>query len=147
MTERFKLAPAAAAVVLVSLLSGCLSFPDPAPPQSDCDADDPRVGQTAEFVDTFIHNVHGTARIADNCTIVIENFTYDGIGLDVRVVGVVDGDFANPTILTSDIRRDGGYSNETLEIPLPEGVTLDDVPTISIMCVPFTYSFGHGTFQ
>jgi hypothetical protein len=43
------------------------------------------VGQTGEFVDTFIHNVHGTARIVDNCTSVIENFTYDGIGLDVRV--------------------------------------------------------------
>jgi hypothetical protein len=139
--------PTLIVMALALLAGGCLSFPDPAPPQTDCGADDPRVGQTAELTDTFIHNVHGTARIVDNCTIVIENFTYDGIGLDVRVVGVVDEDFSNPTILTADIRRVGGYDNETLQIPLPEGVTLDDVPTISIMCVPFTFSFGDGTFE
>jgi hypothetical protein len=136
-----------ALLVLTLAVGGCPTFPDPATPQTGCDADDPRVGQAAEFTNTFIHNVHGTARIVDNCTIVIENFTYDGIGLDVRVVGIVDGDFSNFTILTSDIRRAGGYTDETLEVPLPEDVTLDDAPTISIMCVPFSFSFGHATFQ
>jgi hypothetical protein len=128
-------------------VGGCPAVPDPAAYQSGCGSDDARVGQTAEFVNTFIHNVHGTARIVDNCTIVIENFTYDGIGLDVRVVGIANGDASNPTVLTADIRRPGGYNNETLTVPLPEGVTLDDCDQLSIMCIPFKFSFGYATFE
>lgn len=127
--------------------SGCYLCPEVPTPERNCGADDPRVGLTAEFINTFIHNVHGTARIVDNCTIVIEGFIYDGLGLDVRVVGVVHNDFGHPTVLTPNIVRAGGYQGETLTVKLPEGVTLDDCETISIMCVPITTSFAHAAFR
>jgi len=133
---------------LALLLSSCAAVPEVGPPQGDCAADDPRIGRTAELENTFIHGIQGTARIVSNCTIVIENFFYDGIGFDVRIVGVKDGDFANPTVLSpGNLVRAGGYTDQTLTVTLPEGVTLDDVPTISVMCVPFRFSFGAGTFS
>ncbi len=134
--------------LLMALLiaAGCRSVPDPASPQANCGTDDPRIGMTAPLT-TRLHGVQGTARIVDNCTIVIENFSYDGIGIDVRVVGVRNGDIAGGIPLTGDIRRPQGYSNETLTVPLPQGVTLDDVPEIAIVCVTFNVNFGEGQFR
>jgi len=133
---------------LVALSVGCCEIPDPAPPQTDCGDDDPRVGQSGEF-NNHVHGIAGTARIVDNCTIVVDDFYYDGIGIDVRFIGVVDGDFMNGTILTDDIRRVGGYKGETFTITLPEGVTLDDVPVLSVNCVGscVNFSFGEAVFQ
>jgi len=116
------------------------------PSQSSCGSDDPRVGYIAELTDRFIHGVSGTARIVDNCTIVIENFTFDGLGVPPAVVGVTDNDFANPVILLGNIFRLGGYHDETLTVPLPEGVTLDDVPMISISCLAGIELFDYGNF-
>jgi hypothetical protein len=133
-------------MALLLLAAGCRSVPDPAAPQTNCAADDPRVGMTAEL-SSRLHGVRGTARIVDNCTVVIENFTYDGIGIDVRVVGFKNSDIAGGVPLTRDIRRPQGYSNETLVVPLPENETLDDMPEIGIVCVTFNASFGEGTFH
>ncbi|MBP7937022.1 MAG: DM13 domain-containing protein [Phycisphaerae bacterium] len=116
------------------------------PAQSHCGSDDPRVGYIAELKNRFIHGVSGTARIVDNCTIVIEDFTFDGLGVPPAVVGIKDNDFAHPVVLLDNIFRLGGYHNETLTVPLPEGVTLDDVPRISISCVAGTKLFGNGNF-
>ncbi len=143
MTRRWR--PASGLFVCAVILSGCRSVPDPAAPQTDCGATDPRIGWVAELR-TWMHGVRGTARIVDNCTIVIEHFYYDGIGLDVRVIGVHGDDYWNGIPLTSDIRRIGGYTDATLTVTLPEGVTLDDVPRISISCGPVGANFGDGTF-
>ena len=37
------------------------------------------------------HDVGGTARSIDDCTIEITDFTYDGTGIDVRLYGDLDG--------------------------------------------------------
>ena len=133
----------------ILLLSGaCDVVSQLSAPASSCGANDPRVGQTAELINTFIHGIQGTARIVDNCTIVINNFNYDGMGIDVRIVGILNGDLQNPVILSQEnLVRLEPYVNETLTVALPEGVTLDDVPTISVFCVPFKFSFGEGTFE
>jgi len=120
--------------------------PSTPPAQTNCAADDPRVGYIAELTDRYIHGVSGTARIVDNCTIVIENFTFDGLGVPPSVVGVTNNDFAHPVMLLDNIFRLSGYHNETLWVPLPEGVTLDDVPMISIACVAGTELLGYGNF-
>jgi len=125
-------------------LLGCTYTPDPDGYQGDCAADDPRVGYVAELTNRFIHGVSGTARIVDNCTIVIENFYYDGLAADPRWVGVV-GDWEKVTVLSPTQLRPGGYVNETLTIKLPEGVTLDDVPMISLCCMPGLDFLGVGT--
>ncbi len=129
------------AALIAIVVCGCTVLPDPPAPQSSCGSDDPRVGQIAELTNRFIHNVSGTARIINNCTIEIDNFTYDGLALDARVVGVKNNDYAHVTVLTGKLRA---YNDETLMVPLPEGVTLDDVPTISISCVGGTVAFGNG---
>jgi hypothetical protein len=132
---------------ILFFLTGCSVVPQPPPPASGCGSDDPRVGQTAELSNSF-HGIRGTARIADNCTIVISGFYYDGTGIDVRFVGIRNGDFQDYVVLSQEnLVRQDPYVNETLTVTLPEGVTLDDVPTISVFCVPFRFSFGEGTFQ
>lgn len=137
----------AATVVLSCLIApeGCMTAPEIVPPRENCGATDPRIGQTAELVQRF-HGVRGTARIVDDCTIVIENFTYDGGGLDVRVYGGTAPDFPDGVILSQPIgqRR---YNGETLTVPLPGDRTLDDVPSIAIWCITVAENFGYGTFE
>ena len=135
-------------IAILLFLSACDVVSQLSAPASGCGTDDPRVGQTAELANTFIHGIQGTARIVDNCTIVITGFYYDGMGIDVRIVGIRNGDLQNPVILSQEnLVRLEPYVNETMTIALPDGVTLDDVPTISVFCVPFKFSFGEGTFQ
>lgn len=131
--------------VLISLIAGCALVPPPAEPPAECAAADPRIGQNARLR-TYFHSVSGTARIVDDCTIEIQDFTYDGGGLDVRVYGARDLSFSDPVILSRDLRRPGGYRGATLTVKLPEGVTLDDVRAIAIWCVPADVNFGDGVF-
>ena len=133
-------------LVASSLAVGCMFAPDPEPRSVECAADDARVGQSAELR-TYFHSVSGTARIVDDCTIVIENFTYDGGGLDVRVYGGTDLSFQDAVILSSDLRRPGGYRNETLTVRFPADVTLDDVRAIAIWCIVVDANFGDAEFQ
>lgn len=114
--------------------------------QSDCASDHPKVGQIAVLNGRF-HSVSGTARIIDNCTIRIENFTYDGGGLDVRVFSARNMDYINGKPLTNDLKKSGGYMGETLEVKLPMNVSLDEINNISIWCVSVAENFGDGTFR
>lgn len=106
-----------------------------APAQTGCASDDPRVGLEAQL-QGYAHGVAGRAVIVDDCTLELRDFAFDGGGLDVRAIGAIDGDFATGTVLTEDLRRSGGYVDETLRVPFPEGVMLDDVLQLSIWCVP-----------
>jgi hypothetical protein len=133
------------AVALAALLAGCRTVSSPAAAQTDCGSDDPRVGETAEF-NTMLHGVKGTARIVDNCTIEITHFYYDGIGIDTRFVDVTNGDYWNTAVLSDDIRRPGGYTDETMIVKLLEGIALDDVPVLSVNCVRVGASFGDAIF-
>ena len=130
---------------LAAVVCGCVYHPVPSEFQGSCAADDPRVGQIAELTDRFIHGVRGTARIVDNCKIVIEHFYYDGIAVDARWVGVVNDDWEHVTVLSGPQMRAGGYVDETIEIKLPEGVTLDAIPMISLCCLPGVDFLGVGT--
>ena len=135
-------------ITLAALIAGCPVTQAPAPGQTGCAADHPKVGMTA-VIEGISHGVAGTARIVDNCTIVIEHFYYDGIALDPHVVGG-KADDSDLIVLSESIFRLGGYQDETLTVTLPEGVTLDDIERIGIACIPlgvFPLSFGAGTFQ
>ena len=126
--------------------------PQPQPEMADrdpavaCGASDPRVGKSAALRGYF-HRVSGNVRIVDDCTLAIDNFTYDGGGLDVRVYAGRDRSFENGISLTGDIRRFGGYRNETLLVPLPAGVTLDDVRAVAIWCLAVNVNFGDAVLQ
>jgi mono/diheme cytochrome c family protein len=117
----------------------------------DCEATHPDVGKTAELITRF-HDVSGTARMVDDCTIVIENFVYDGTGIDVPVYAAsaeaaAAGRYQDGFPISDDLRRSGGYNGETLTLTVPEGRTLDDIGGISVWCVDVGISFGDGLFE
>lgn len=114
-------------------------------PTRDCDASHPRVGQVA-MLKTLFHRVSGTATIVDDCTIVIDEFSYDGTGIDVRVYGGLNGNYDAGFAMTEDLLKPGGYNGETLTATLPEGRTLDELDGISVWCVAVGADFGSGSF-
>lgn len=113
----------------------------------ECDATHSKIGQVAEL-QTFAHQVSGTAVIVDDCTVRVDDFIYDGTGIDVRFYGGVGGNYINGFSMSEeDLRRDGGYDgSEPVYAQLPEGRTLDDLDGISVWCVPARASFGDGPF-
>jgi cytochrome c len=125
-------------------MTGDGGTPDTGP--SGCDSTHPRVGQTASLVTRF-HGTTGTATIVDDCTIVVEDFGYDGTGIDVRFYGGLGGDYDSGFAISDDLLRVGGYSGETLTLTLPAGRTLDEMDGISLWCVAAGVSFGDGLFM
>jgi len=115
-------------------------------PSGNCDATHPKIGQTAELVEAF-HDVGGTATIIDDCTIRITDFTYDAAGIDVRLYGALGGAFESGFPMGDDLVGPVPYMGETLDFELPEGMTMDDLDSVSIWCVDFAISFGDGTFS
>ncbi len=112
-----------------------------------CEATHPNVGQVADL-QMFAHRVSGTAVIIDDCTIRVDDFVYDGGGIDVRFYSGLRGNYdAGFSMSENDLRRSGGYDGtETVYAQLPEGRTLDELDGISVWCVPVAASFGDGLF-
>lgn len=109
-----------------------------------CSSTHAKVGQTAELT-TYAHGVRGTARIVDDCTIVIEHFYYDGGGIDVRVYGGIGGDYEHGFVSSPNILGTA-YMDGMLEVQLPIGKTLDDLDGLSVWCVAAELSLGDGLF-
>ena len=126
-----------------------LANPEPeptSPPVAEgCPSTHPRIGQTAEFT-TRSHRVAGTATIVDDCTIRIDNFSFDGGGINIRV-WAGNGDFIATGFSLSENLFGQVFENDTLTVTLPEGTTFDDVDRLSIWCVPVRISFGDGIFR
>ena len=112
----------------------------------DCPTTHPKIGQVATL-SRFAHQVGGTATIVDDCTIRIDDFTFDGQGIDVRFYSGLGGDYSGGFSMSeTDLRRDSGYQGETVFAQLPEGRILDELDGISVWCVPVGVSFGDGLF-
>lgn len=120
--------------------------PEPEMGTRDCEATHPSVGSTAMFT-TFAHRVAGRATIVDDCTIRLDDFVFDGQGVDVQLYGGIDGAYAAGFSMSNDLRRSPGYEGETLTFTLPEGRTLDDLDGVSVWCVPVGINFGDARFE
>ncbi len=133
--------------ILFIFLTGCstASVFDETELQSGCGDDDPRVGLSAELSEDH-HDVSGTVHIVDNCTLEVRNFTYDGGGVHVRMTASADGDYDNGIHISENLKGTA-FDNETLTLPLPAGVTLDDVEYLSVWCIPFDEDFGSAQFD
>jgi mono/diheme cytochrome c family protein len=116
------------------------------PELRECDATHDKIGQVATL-STLFHSVSGTAEIIDDCTIRVDDFTYDGGGIDVRFYSGQGGNYLSGFPMSDDLRRSGGYSGETVYAQLPEGQTLDALDGISVWCVDVASSFGDGIFE
>lgn len=106
----------------------------------------PKVGFTGGF-STLAHYVSGNASIVDDCTIVIENFTYDGGGPEVYVYAGIDHDYQSASAFAISNKLNGIIvDSETLVLKLPVGKTLDHFNGLSIWCVDFNANFGQLEF-
>ena len=114
-------------------------------PVEGCSSTHPSVGSTAVLTERF-HDVGGTATIVDDCTIRIDDFTFDGTGIDVRLYGGLAGNYRDGFAMGPDLRRATPYAGETLMFRLPEDQTLDDLDGLSVWCVPAGVDFGSGDF-
>lgn len=141
-----RLSALSALLLLSACAGGGQANIDPGPMQTGCDATHANVGLSGEF-STLQHGVAGTATIIDDCTIEIEGFTYDGQGVDTRFVIDLDDSFEDYTVISEALIPDGPYEGDTITVPLPEGLTLDDVGALSVWCVPFEVDFGNVTFE
>ncbi len=110
-----------------------------------CTADSSLVGERFSLVGRA-HDVAGALVVVDDSTLGLEDFAFDGGGIDVRaivaptVAELSDADAY--VVLSEDLRRPGGYDGASLRFPLPDGLSVDDVGAFSIWCVPFGASFG-----
>ena len=88
-----------------------------------------------------------TATIVNDCTIRIDDFFFDGNGIDVRIYAGLGGDYDGGFAITGDLFNfPTGYNGATVYAVLPEGRTLDDLDGISVWCVTAKVDFGSGTF-
>jgi hypothetical protein len=109
----------------------------------------PQVGWQAEL-SRLAHNVSGTVTILDENTIQVDDFTYDGAGLDVYFYlgrentkpAFGAGLQIGPQLLGSMFTGNG----PPLVIDLPAGQTLEGWNAISVWCVTVAVNFGSGTF-
>lgn len=107
-----------------------------------CDATHEMIGYTGSF-QTYAHNVSGNARIVDDCTIEITNFTYDGLGPEVYFYGGIDHNYSTNNGIKISARINGKeYNNEKIIVRLPQGVTFEQLNGISVWCVDFQANFG-----
>lgn len=120
--------------------------PEPEAPMRECGSTHPSVGATATF-STFAHQVAGTATVIDDCTIRLDDFVFDGQGVNVQLYGGLDGDYAGGFSMSGDLRRSPAYDGETLSFSLPADRTLDDLDGVSIWCVPVGINFGDARFD
>jgi hypothetical protein len=114
--------------------------------QIDCQKSHALVGRTFELV-SRAHEVSGTVRLLDDCTLLISNFNFDGKGRLVEVYVGQDGDFAQGSSISKDLYRPTqAYESAELLIRLPQGQTFDDFNSLSIWCTEVGVSFGDVVF-
>lgn len=112
----------------------------------DCPSTHPKVGQVA-ILQGFSHDVAGTATIVDDCTIRVDDFSFDGGGIDVRAYPAAGGNYVATGFAISENLVGPPLEDATITWQLPENRSLDDVDGLSIWCVPVGVSFGDGLFQ
>ncbi len=116
----------------------------PAAQTAACGKTSAKIGQVANL-STRSHNVKGQAKVIDDCTLEISNFSYDGGGLSkVFVYGGKGGNYAAGFAIGPNLKGTV-FNNQTLRVTLQAG-DLDKLDGISIWCTDANANFGDGTF-
>ena len=108
----------------------------------------PRAGWQATL-STRAHGVRGTVTIVDADTFRVDNFFYDGGGINVHFIlaAADDNNVFRTTRLVTDPNLLGtAHSGDSVTIDLPAGTTFDGYNAISLWCIPAQANFGSGTF-
>lgn len=97
---------------------------------------------------SYAHGVSGTVTIVDANTFRVDNFFYDGGGVQVHfIVAPSESDFYSANrIVTARNFLGSPFNGGSVTVDLPPGRTLDGQNAVSLWCIPFTSDFGSGTF-
>jgi len=110
--------------------------------KSGCTATHESVGSEATFT-TVSHGVAGTLRVVDDCTLIVSNFVYDGLGPSVLFYAGNDRDYFSGAVFYFPFRLHGNrFEGDSLRLKIPEGQSLDDFDSLSVWCFDFNVSFG-----
>lgn len=117
--------------------------------QANAELNSPKIGWRADL-SRIAHNVSGSVTVVDEDTLRVDNFTYDGGGLDVYFYlgqtntkpAFTNGLQIGPQLLGSNFTG----NSPPLVIDLPVGQTLEGWNAISVWCVTVSVNFGSGTF-
>ena len=109
-----------------------------------CPSTHAKVGWTA---DIYGHSwgIDGVATIVNDCTILIEDFDYQGGGKYVDIVAAKNGVWGQGYILESGIHGTV-YSGATLVYELNSSQSLDNIDNIGVFDSDLSIIFGEGTF-
>lgn len=108
----------------------------------------PRAGWQAAL-STNAHGTRGTVTIVDADTFRVDNFFYDGGGINVHFILAAANDYATfrDARLVTDLNLLGtAHNGDSITIDLPAGTTFDGYNAISLWCLPASANFGSGTF-
>lgn len=112
---------------------------------NNCGDDHPLVGESRNFI-RRAHGVSGKATILSNCEIKIEEFSFDGGGAgNVVIWGSLNSNFDIGYALSENLFGDE-FSNEDFSVFLPEDMSLNDINSLSVWCIPFRANFGSVQF-
>jgi len=107
----------------------------------------PGVGYTTSLSTNF-HDVSGTVTVLDADTLLVEDFTYDGLGISVFFYLATSQNtigaglpIGSQLLGTAFDGTEGPFT-----IDLPEGMTVDGYSVVSVWCEVAEASFGDGTF-
>jgi hypothetical protein len=107
-----------------------------------CDSQTSKVGYVGSF-SNLAHDVSGSAKVIDACTIEITMFNFDGQAPNVRFYAGNGGMFTGDDAFAIGRRLDGQrYVGETIILSMPAGKTVDDFDSLSVWCIEFTVDFG-----
>ncbi len=93
------------------------------------------------------HGVSGKVTIVDEDTFRVDNFYYDGGGVNVHfIVAPNAASFTTNRIVTERNFLGSRFTGGSVAVDLPAGRTFDGQNTISLWCIPYASDFGSGTF-
>ena len=98
---------------------------------------------------TRAHGTRGTVTIVDADTFRVDNFFYDGGGINVHFILAAADDYNTfrDARLVTDLNLLGtAHNGDSITIDLPTGTTFDNYNAISLWCLPAAANFGSGTF-
>lgn len=130
-------------------LSGVTGVPD-SPPVCVTPSPSPPPADTKVLIgdlSMLAHDVSGTVYALNNRVLRIENFNYDGSGPAAVFwtgTGSVNGGGQRVPFRTTCLASEKlpAYAGETIELELPNGLTLSDVDYLSVWCESATSDFG-----
>jgi hypothetical protein len=105
-----------------------------------------QVGQVAQL-SSLAHGVSGTVTIVDSQTLRLDNFNFDGGGIEVRIYLARLSNFSDGFSVGPDLVRTTPYVNETMEVALPQNLDFSTFDRVSVWCIPAGANFGSGTFD